>query len=423
MTAAQSGARGPRRLYVFSPMPPQRNGLADYLMAYLPRLAAEHEVWVVAASDQAPAVQAARPAAAPWRVLDEAGFRARQPDPEALVLYNLGNNSDCVYMLDHLPVCPGAVLLHDISLFHLHQLAAEQGWMGTLMDGWLADDGHAVPRAFVRRDGALARTPGLLYQECLMLRRLLQDAPGVLVHTRYAEGRLLGAVPSLPLARLTRLPHFVAPAEPLPPARVDEVLARHGVTQETRLLLVPGFLTGNKMLYEILAAFRQVQAEGLPLHLLFAGEERPDEYALSRRIADWWPTGGGPTVTGYLDAQALDILLARADLSLVLRYPTYGESSGILPRAALGGGRVLTVDIGAYPEFVSPWVTPLRVGPGLVDSLTGAMRALAVEPPLPVAERQARQQAEVDRQAALSPAALYPAWRDWLHRCAVEVGR
>jgi hypothetical protein len=135
-----------------------------------------------------------------------------------------------------------------------------------------------------------------------------------------------------------------------------------------------GFLTGNKMLYEVLAAYRQVQPTAPQLRLVFAGEERPAEYDLSARIAAWWPAGDGPAVTGYLDA-ALDTLLARADLSFVLRYPTYGESSGILPRAALGGAR----GDGGHrrPEFASPRVTPLNVGPGLVDDLARAMAEVA----------------------------------------------
>lgn len=179
-------------------------------------------------------------------------------------------------------------------------------------------------------------------------------------------------------------------------------------------MLVPGFLTGNKMLYEVLAAYRQVQPDAPRLRLVFAGEERPAEYDLSARIAAWWPAGDGPVVTGYLDAVALDILLARADLSFVLRYPTYGESSGILPRAALGGGRVLTVDIGAYPEFESPRVTPLKVGPGLVSELARAMREVAQTAPSTSELRRRHQVEEAQRQAGRAPEFLYPAWRDWL---------
>ncbi|MCO5978954.1 hypothetical protein [Ideonella oryzae] len=417
MSLAPGGALR-RRLHVFSPMPPQRNGLADYMVEYLPWLSRDFDVSVVVASDQQEAVARARPADAPWSVIGEAEFLARQPDAQGQVLYNLGNNGDCVYMLDHLQAYPGAVVLHDISLFYLHQLATERGWMGSLMSGWMAEDGHTVPPAFLRRDGSLHHTPGMMYQECLMLARLLRHAPGVLVHTRYAQGRLLGAVPEADRAGWVRIPHFVLPpvvARDAPEARA--LLARLGIGPQNVLLLVPGFLTGNKMLYEVLAAYRQVQPTAPQLRLVFAGEERPAEYDLSARIAVWWPAGEGPVVTGYLDAAALDTLLARADLSFVLRYPTYGESSGILPRAALGGGRVVTVDIGAYPEFASPRVTPLNVGPGLVDDLARAMAEVARAAPWGPEDRQAHQADEAQRQAGRTPVALYPAWRDWLDLC------
>lgn len=419
MSSALAGATR-RRLHVFSPMPPQRNGLADYIVEYLPWLSRDFEVVVVVASDQLDAVARARPADVDWSVIGEAEFLACQPSAGSQRLYNLGNNGDCVYMLDHLHAYPGAVVLHDISLFYLHQLAAERGSTGALMAGWLAEDGHLVPPAFVRRDGALHRTPGVMYQECLMLGRVLRSATGALVHTRYAQGRLWGAVPDLDPQGWVRVPHFVLPPaaagdEPGPEAQA--MLARCRIGPEDVLLLVPGFLTGNKMLYEVLAAYRQVQPVAPRLRLVFAGEERPSEYDLSARIAAWWPGGDGPAVTGYLDAQTLDALLARADLSFVLRYPTYGESSGILPRAALGGGRVLTVDIGAYPEFVSPRVTPLAVGPGLVDDLARAMAEVAERGPWSPEERRRHRDEEAHRQAGRTPEALYPVWRDWLECC------
>lgn len=415
MTGVPAGAAR-RRLYVFTPLAPQRNGLADYIAEYLPWLTRDHEVWVVAASDQLDAVRRARPATADWAVIGEAEFLARQPDLQSQILYNLGNNADCVYMLDHLQAYPGAVVLHDISLFYLHQLAAERGWMGGLMAGWLAEDGHAVPPAFLRRDGSLGLTPGLMYQECLMLARALKQATGVLVHTRYAETRLLGAVPGQDPRHLVRIPHFVLPPAQ-PGERARAALQDWGVGPQHHLLLVPGFLTGNKMLYEVLAAYRQVQPACPNLRLVFAGEERPAEYDLSQRIAAWWPEGDGPAVTGYLEAEALDALLLRADLSFVLRYPTYGESSGILPRAALAGGRVITVDIGAYPEYDSPLVTAVPVDVRLVTTLAQAMRAVAAKPSLTPDERLRRQSEEAARQAHRLPQALYPAWRDWLDGC------
>jgi hypothetical protein len=402
------GAR--RRLYLFSPLPPQRNGLADYIVEYLPLLAADFDLCLVAESGLA-APAAAHFSGAPFKVQDEAVFLATQPEPGAQILYNVGNNGDCAYMLDHLHRFPGVVVVHDVSLFYLHQVALQQERANGMFNHWVRDTGYQVPDDFVSRDGSLGRTPGLLYQECLMVRRIAGSARGLMLHSRYAEARFRGGAFDVPLGAehgrpLARIPHFV-----LPPAKpawdADDVLRRFGVEPDDILLLVPGFLTGNKMLYEVLVAFWRAQHQHPRAKLLFAGEERASEYAISERIRQLWPDGDGPRVTGYLDARELDILLGRADLSFVLRYPTYGETSGILPRAVMGGGRVVTVDIGSYPEFESPLIDHASIGAGLVDQLHASIESTCANLPS-AAERARRRSAEAQRADALSPRSLYP---------------
>lgn len=405
-----------RRLYLFSPLPPQRNGLADYIVEYLPMLAQDFDLCLVAESGRAAAAAEAL-AGTPCRVIDEAVFLASQPEPGAQVLYNIGNNGDCAYMLDHLHRFPGVVVVHDVSLFYLHQVALQMERANGMFNQWVRDTGYEVPADFVARDGSLGRTPGLLYQECLMVRRIAASARGLMLHSRYAEARFRGGAFDVPLGAehgrpLARIPHFVLPPAARAPDTL-EVLQRFGVEPQDILLLVPGFLTGNKMLYEVLVAHARVQPSHPRLKLLFAGEERPDEYAVSERIRQVWPDGDGPRVTGYLDARELDILLGRADLSFVLRYPTYGETSGILPRAVMGGGRVVTVDIGSYPEFESPLISQAPIGPGLVDALARHILALCDDLPTPE-QRAARRAVEAERAATLGPAALYPRVRELL---------
>jgi glycosyltransferase involved in cell wall biosynthesis len=399
-----------RRLYLFSPLPPQRNGLADYIVEYLPMLAEDFDLCLVAESGRAGAT-AARFGALRLKVLDEAAFLAAQPDPNAQLLYNIGNNGDCAYMLDHLHRFPGVVIVHDVSLFYLHQVALQHERANGLFSHQVRDTGYTVPDDFVARDGSLSRTPGLLYQECLMVRRIAASARGLMLHSRYAESRFRGGAFDVPLGiehgrPMARIPHFVLPPAP-PAADADAVLRRFGVTPEDILLLVPGFLTGNKMLYEVLVAYKRAQPQHPRIKLLFAGEERANEYDVSARIEQLWPDGDGPRVTGYLDARELDILLGRADLSFVLRYPTYGETSGILPRALMGGGCVATVDIGSYPEFESPLIDHVSIGAGLVDQLHASIVATCANLP-GAAARASRRMQEAQRAAALSPRALYP---------------
>lgn len=407
-------------LYLLSALPPQRNGLADYIAEYLDPLARDYRLVLVADAGQAREV-AAHYTGAPFEVIDEARFSARMPDEDARILYNLGNNRDCIFMMDYLHRYPGTVILHDISLFYLHQIMLQQQRANGMMGRLLQEDGYRLPDWCLNPDGSLASSPGMAYQECLMVRRVVESARSVVVHSGYAHRRALGGVTDVGGAnglprKFCRMPHFVLPPPEIATAESAATLARFGVRADDFVLVVPGFLTGNKMLYEVLVAYRRAKQRHPHLKLVYAGEERPDEYAISEKIDLLWPDGDGPVVTGYLSSDELDILLNRADLSFVLRYPTYGETSGILPRAVMGGGRVVTVDIGSYPEFVSDQIERVAVGAGLPSALEASIdRAVAGKPGDP--PRLARQTEARRRTAAMAPGALYGSLRN-----AIEQG-
>lgn len=409
-------------LYLFTPLPPQRNGLADYIVEYLEPLARDFTLTLVAENGVA-AKAAALYRDQPFDVINEAQFLARQPDALACMLYNLGNNADCVYMLDYVHRFPGLIILHDVSLFYLHQLATQNGRAHAMMGTWLVDDGQKLPEYCLHPDGSLARTPGLLYQECLMVRRLAESARGLVIHSDYAERRIRGGAHGVSFGPehgrpIHRIPHFVLPpAKRSAPTEDADTLARFGLAPDDFVLMCPGFLSGNKMLYEILVAYRQLADQIPGLKLVYAGEERPEEYSLSDRIKQLWPAGDGPVVTGYLTSDELDILLERADVSFVLRYPTFGETSGILPRAVMGGGRVITVSIGSYPEFQSPAIEHVpagaRTAQALHDCVLKAWKQKDVTTP-----RGIRRTAEARRARSLTPRALYPRLRSALLQSA-----
>lgn len=407
-------------LYLFSALPPQRNGLADYIAEYLEPLARDYRLSLVADSVAFRDV-AQRFADAPFEVIDEAAFSARMPDEDARILYNLGNNKDCIFLLDYLHRYPGTVILHDVSLFYLHQITLQAQRANGMMNRWLQEDGYRLPDLFVNPDGSLHATPGFVYQECLMVRRVVESARSVVVHSGYAHRRALGGVtdpraPSDLARKFCRMPHFVLTPPEQSAAEQQATLARFGIAKDDFVCVVPGFLTGNKMLYEVLVAYQRARPRHPRLRLVYAGEERPDEYDISEKIALLYPEGDGPVVTGYLASEELDALLNRADLSFVLRYPTYGETSGILPRAVMGGGRVVTVDIGSYPEFESELIERVPVGAGLPAALEAAIdRAVAAhdtEPPRILRQAEARR-----RTAAMAPSALYGSLRN-----AIEQG-
>ena len=110
------------------------------------------------------------------------------------------------------------------------------------------------------------------------------------------------------------------------------------------------------------------------MRFLIAGAERPREYDLAGDITR---SGAAEQVRllGYLPVDEMDDLLLASDLVLNLRYPTFGESSGVLARALGLGCAVAVTDQGSYAELPDAvcFKLPARPDPG------AALRALLTE--------------------------------------------
>src|SRR5260221_8843965 len=93
----------PMRLAWFSPLPPDRSGIATYSADLVPRLAAAHAIDCFSAADAGDFL-----------------WKARR-DPYDLVVYQLGNAPCHDFMWGYLAAFPGLAVLHDARL---HQARA-----------------------------------------------------------------------------------------------------------------------------------------------------------------------------------------------------------------------------------------------------------------------------------------------------------
>ena len=107
------------RIAYFSPLTPQRSGIADYSEALLPHLAGHCEIEVFI-EDYTPAnAELSRCLRIRhWREFEEEQAQGRYD----AVLYHLGNNPQHVYIYDMAVRIPGVVMLHE---FNLHYLLAD----------------------------------------------------------------------------------------------------------------------------------------------------------------------------------------------------------------------------------------------------------------------------------------------------------
>ena len=158
--AHRTGRSGLPGVVVFSPLPPQPNGIADYTHELLGALGRRMRCLVVVED------KLRNPEAPSYvEVIGEAEYRSRATALAAVPhLYQVGNNPDHVYMLPYAAERPGVLVLHDPSLHYLldratvgrgdedayaSALRAEYGAAGALLG--------AQFRTFGLRDGRICQ--------------------------------------------------------------------------------------------------------------------------------------------------------------------------------------------------------------------------------------------------------------------------
>jgi glycosyltransferase involved in cell wall biosynthesis len=328
------------KIAYYSPMPPERSGIADYSALLLPALRERLDVEVLRRG------------------------RRRPPRGADLPLYHLGNDPEAHgWILEALRSWPGVVVLHEWVLHHLiagltlgrkdvaQYLAAlerEAGIVGRLLGLGVVDG--CVPALWESRP------------EDFPLATVALDATrdrGVIVHSRYVADRVREAGYRGPV---WRIPHPAWPAPDVEPADLGD-----GV-----VIGCLGHLNPSKRIPQLLEAFAGVPDARL---LLVGGA--PRQLDLEGRIA----RAGIPVIReDYVDERRFWSLMARCDAVVSLRAPTMGETSGSAIRALSLGKPLVVSDVGWFSELPDTVAFKVPVDEREVEVLARSLQVLATRP-------------------------------------------
>ncbi|HWW76363.1 MAG TPA: hypothetical protein VNZ44_13280, partial [Pyrinomonadaceae bacterium] len=215
------------RLAYFSPLGPQRSGIADYSEELLPHLAE-------AGADVTLFVEGFRPSNA--ALVERFEVRDYRREPSALatlaefdaVVYHIGNDHRYhAGVFDAARAHAGIVVFHDFALqdFFLG-LARERGDMRLYLDEVAACHGEAARRE--ARD-ALERgaTPAMFARplDFPLNCRLAQGAEAIIVHSDWSRGRFEQVAPGVPVRRVN---HHITPAAAAGVERADASSGNNG---------------------------------------------------------------------------------------------------------------------------------------------------------------------------------------------------
>ena len=363
------------RLAYFSPMPPEKSGIADYSALLLPALRKRIDVTVVRRG------------------------RRRAPRGTDLALYHVGNNPDAhAWIVDALRRRPGVVVLHDFVLHHL---------VAGMTVG--RRDGHGYLDLMEREHGVVGRllAHGVLDKRIPPLWEsrpadfplatfVLEHATGLIVHSRHVRDHARAAGFAGPISVV---PHPAWPVPAIEPAQVsaNTVIGCFGV------------VNASKRIPELLRAIAAVN-RNTPATLLLVGPTSPG-FDLDRRIQRLGLSDEGLVREGWVDEARLWELMAASAVVVNLRHPTMGETSGSVIRGLSLGKPLIVSDVGWFAELSGDVALKVPPDDDEVATLTAALELLVSRPTVREtmgtrAGELARREHDVDRVADEYVAAL-----------------
>src|SRR6266508_3499685 len=330
----RAAARSVRVAY-YSPLPPERSGIADYSALLLPALK---------------------------RLVDIDVVRRGRTRPVAadVALYHVGNDPEAHgWIVDALRRRSGVVVLHDFVLHHL---------VAGLTIG--RKDGHAYLAAMERDAGIPGRllAHGVLDgrvpppwetrpHEFPLAGEVLAAATGIIVHSHYVEERVRDTGYRGPLW------HVQHPAWPPPQIEVAAVKGRP-------LFGCFGHLNASKRIPQLVEAFGLVRERHPNARLLLVGPASPG-FDADHLVSD------GVERIGYVEEERLWSLMAACDACISLRAPTMGETSGSAIRALSLGRPLVVSDLGWFAELPDEVALKVSVDEDELPALATALELLA----------------------------------------------
>jgi glycosyltransferase involved in cell wall biosynthesis len=322
-------------LAIFTPLPPEQNGIADYSHHLLAPLSTHFDC-AAFVSD----ASARTHIDIPIREVEQA-FRFLRPSSH--ILHQIGNNPGHVFVLDALRRWGGVTTLHDQNLHYLYEVAgASRSELSRRMTATSSNLGAVFTRHL--QMGVKTAANYALFD---MLDEIVALSQTVIVHSQFAKRRLAALYGRERTAHVHVVPHLVLPMEPLGPPTREKLGAPPGAL----LIVTCGFATSAKRFDWLISALDELSRRGVEYFWIHAGKERPEEFALSEHIARHPAVHGRSRIAGYLDEAELNAHIAASDILINLRYPSVGESSGSLARAMAAGKCCVVSDTAAYAEI------------------------------------------------------------------------
>jgi glycosyltransferase involved in cell wall biosynthesis len=319
------------RIAWFSPMPPDRSGIAAYSAEILPLLRTRNAIDVFVDRWPDPGETAV------FHAHDFVWKQRRRA--YALTVFQMGNATCHDYMWAYLFRYPGLVVLHDAQLHQARALWLTKRW-NPRRDDYQAEFKANHPDAPPRIADAVADGFGeSLYQHWPLIRLVLQASRLTVVHNGKLMEDLAARYRDVALDAIR-----MGVSDPLVAAANGQTIRpRYAIPEHAVLVAAFGGITPEKRIGPLIQAFSAVSQRQPSLHLMLVGAEH-EHYDVRDAVRRWNITDR-VHITGYVADADLPAYLAAADACACLRWPTNRETSASWLRCLAAGRPTIVTDL------------------------------------------------------------------------------
>jgi glycosyltransferase involved in cell wall biosynthesis len=358
------------RLAFFSPMPPQKSGIANYSMELLPHLSRLANVTLYVDNPaQVDPVEDLE-----IRAVDS--FRGLLEERVDMCLYQMGNNT--LYhrgIYETLLMNPGVTVLHDLNLYAFHDdLLVRSGNRSAYLREMGYESGMTGLRAGRKIfSGSLARED----ERFPLLARIGDVSLGIITHSHYARRYVSRQCPNATVMQINQ-PRNVS-CSSWQECQEAAVSARLNLGYSDSELLIGsfGYAAHSKRIHVVLQALAELREDLPGIRYAVVGAVI-DGYDVQTMAAEM---GLDDIVrfVGYADDDLFVAYLHAVDIGINLRHPTTGETSAALLSMMAAAKPCLVSNVDAFEEL--PDDACLKIAPDTneLSELVTALSRLAEE--------------------------------------------
>jgi glycosyltransferase involved in cell wall biosynthesis len=388
------------RIAWWSPLPPQRSGIADYSAELLGEISSKLEV--IAVVDDRVTRGVRLPGV---ECVGATSYLCGAAGHCDLDVYQMGNHPWFhAYMHGQVLDRPGIVVLHDPSLVDFY-LTLCGGADSPLYHEELRRNGYEVKGALASSTTGCQLEPDRL--SLLMCRRIVEASTVTLVHSPWARDELIRRHPG---CRVEVVPS---------PGRVMQQ-TRRPCSSGSAVFGVFGGLAHHKRLQSVVRAFARVHADFPGARLVIAG--RSDDQEVERDLRLLVRTLGVASGVKLVTDAPIEVLereIGCCDVVVALRWPSAGETSAVVVRAMGAGKLVIVSDLPQYRHLDARYCWRVPTEPEAEqEKLVESMRAVLSDPAA-IAEAGRSAQEMIESTATLTHAC--DRYIEVLHSC-MEMG-